>query len=91
MECNTWIIPITGQQNMWLATEARQQYSDKSDTINVYRRGADAYTTILTDAGALPEGHEWTEDAVEMLWAMLDGKTSLQLQSAFVIHNPVEP
>lgn len=45
----------------------------------------------LTDAGSLPEGHEWTEDAVEMLRAMLDGETPLQLQRAFIIHHPAEP
>lgn len=53
--------------------------------------GADDYTVILTHTGTLPEGHEWTEDAVEMLRAMLDGETPLQLQRSLVIHNPAEP
>lgn len=48
-------------------------------------------TLVLTDAGALPEGHERTEDAVEMLRAMLDGETPLHLKSAFIIHDPAEP
>lgn len=31
----------------------------------------------LTNTSPLPEGHERTEDAVERLGAMLDGKTPL--------------
>ena len=43
-----------------------------------------------TDTGPLSEGHERAEDAVEGLGAMLDGETSLQLQSAFVVHHSVD-
>ena len=46
-------------------------------------------SSVLTDTGSLPKRHDWAKRGTNKVVLVADGKSSLQLKTSLLVHDPV--